>query len=435
MLNRNAKTGHFDEFFHVTLSQPYPVIAYHAHRAIRQITHRYVLQTEDQLFDLPRFAAAGKCTLRPRSDLHAQSRHTWKPKQTGNRHDFRRYEDMFQTGASSLDVGTGNVQESLSEQVLAGWYSGEWDGKQFEAVFAFVIAVQKFCAEMKNVVWVFERGGWQPSAELYQDIKGWTFDNLILSTDKIQGVKDDLALFFQSEQLYREYGLTWKRGFLLCGPPGNGKTHLLKALINHFTTTHPTISTLYVKSFRTAHQTPDEYAISSVFQRARDRPCLLIFEDLDTLITPQNRAFFLNEMDGFGTNSGVVVLATTNHPDKLDESVRDRPSRFDRRIEFGVPGEEERLEYVKKWNVNAKRKEMVVGDDVLTALCGPLTDGFSFAYMKELMISSSVRVLDVVRTEQKLESGAQRWMDSVVIEQAEMMQQYIRKNKESNDAT
>src|SRR5690348_14791826 len=103
----------------------------------------------------------------------------------------------------------------------------------------------------------------------------------------------------------------------------NSKTHLVKALINHIHQTNPQISILYVKSFRTGHGTPDEYAVSNVFRRARDRQSILIFEDLDTLITNKNRAFFLNEIDGFGSNAGVVVLATTNHPETLDESIRD----------------------------------------------------------------------------------------------------------------
>src|SRR5881396_1229792 len=71
-------------------------------------------------------------------------------------------------------------------------------------------------------------------------------------------------------------------------------------------------------------------------------PCLLIDEE--------NRAFFLNELDGFAANTGVVVLATTNHPEKLDPAILDRPSRFDRKYYFSLPAPRERLAYAFSWN-------------------------------------------------------------------------------------
>ncbi|KAJ3053030.1 hypothetical protein HK097_005201 [Rhizophlyctis rosea] len=438
------------------LSQPYAAIAYHAHHTICEITQKAILQTEDQLFDILRFAQAGKCTLQPRASAHCQSRFTWKPKSSGSKSDFKRFEDLFQLGASSLDVGSGNVAGSLSEQILAGWYIIDWDGTKLETVMLevsregvpcprslyfvvaeaeetasrFIIAVQKFCAEMKDVVWVFERGAWQPNVDLLDDIKVYTFDNLVLSADKVDNTKHDMELFFKSEHFYQEYNMAWKRGFLFSGPPGNGKTHLIKALINHFLSTHPAISILHVKSFRTAHGSPDEYSISAVFRRARDRPSILIFEDLDTLITPQNRSFFLNEMDGFGSNSGVVVLAITNHPEKLDESIRDRPSRFDKRVEFGLPGVDERVEFVRRWNARAGKREMMIREEVLRKVCGDITEGFSFAYLKELLVCSAVRVLDAVRRGETQCNGYETLLDAVVMEQAGNLQRQLNRTIE-----
>ena len=64
-----------------------------------------------------------------------------------------------------------------------------------------------------------------------------------------------------------------------------------------------------------------------VFARARrSAPCLVVLEDLDSLIKDENRAFLLNELDGFADNEGVVVIASTNHPEKLDPAILDRPS-------------------------------------------------------------------------------------------------------------
>jgi ATP-dependent Zn protease len=83
--------------------------------------------------------------------------------------------------------------------------------------------------------------------------------------------------------------------------------------------------TAFANKYATEHEN-----MRSVFARARiTTPCLLVMEDLDSMIDENTRAFLLNELDGFETNAGVVVLATTNHPDRLDPALMNRPSRFD----------------------------------------------------------------------------------------------------------
>jgi SpoVK/Ycf46/Vps4 family AAA+-type ATPase len=78
----------------------------------------------------------------------------------------------------------------------------------------------------------------------------------------------------------------------------------------------------------------------------------ILLEDLDALLTDENRSFFLNELDGFATNDGVVLLATTNHPERLDPAILDRPGRFDRKYHFNLPALAERTQYMKLWNAS-----------------------------------------------------------------------------------
>ena len=106
------------------------------------------------------------------------------------------------------------------------------------------------------------------------------------------------------------------------------------------------------------------------------------------MISDENRAFFLNELDGFQVNSGVAVIATTNHTEKLDPAILDRPSRFDRKYQFNLPGENGREAYLKAWN-EGLQLEMHLSEAVVTEVVSS-TDGFSFAYMKELFLSSTV---------------------------------------------
>jgi SpoVK/Ycf46/Vps4 family AAA+-type ATPase len=88
-------------------------------------------------------------------------------------------------------------------------------------------------------------------------------------------------------------------------------------------------------------------------------------------------------------NEGLITLASTNHPDRLDPAIVDRPSRFDRKYHFDLPAEAERRRYAETWN---RRLGADLALDA-TALDGvaATTDGFSFAYMKELFASALMR--------------------------------------------
>ena len=199
-------------------------------------------------------------------------------------------------------------------------------------------------------------------------------------------IRDDLVQFFNSRALYEEHDVPWKRGILFVGPAGNGKTHTVKALLN--SREQPC---LYVKSFRAPHtQGADEVNIRQVFDRARrTAPCILVLEDLDSLVTPQNRSFFLNELDGFAANIGIVTLATTNHPERLDPAILDRPSRFDRKYPFELPELAERKAYIMLWN-DALKPMLRLSEHEVDKI-SEVTEDFSFAYLKELFLSSKMR--------------------------------------------
>jgi AAA+ superfamily predicted ATPase len=182
--------------------------------------------------------------------------------------------------------------------------------------------------------------------------------------------------FFASRALYDEYGIPWKRGILFIGPPGNGKTHTVKALINSMEQ-----PCLYIKSLQ---------GIQLVFDRARRiSPCILVIEDLDLQVQPQNRSAFLNELDGFAANIGIVTLATTNHPERLDPGILDRPSRFDRKYHFELPDAPERSSYFALWNASLKPALQLSTDGI--SKISALTADFSFAYLKELFLSSMMQ--------------------------------------------
>jgi AAA+ superfamily predicted ATPase len=138
-------------------------------------------------------------------------------------------------------------------------------------------------------------------------------------------------------------------------------------------------------------------------------------EDLDSLIDEENRAFFLNELDGFASNVGIVALATTNHPERLDPSIVDRPSRFDRKYHFELPALEERLAYIHLWN-NGLQSNLRLSDAGIAAVAEQ-TEEFSFAYLKELFLSSIMQWINT--------PGAADGMDAVMYEQIETLREQM----------
>jgi AAA+ superfamily predicted ATPase len=156
--------------------------------------------------------------------------------------------------------------------------------------------------------------------------------------------------------------------------------------------------------------------MAEVFKRARMKtPCIVVLEDLDSMIDDSNRAFFLNELDGFQSNTGVVVLATTNHPQKLDASILDRPSRFDRKYYFQLPAEPERLAYIAKWNEELQPELRVSGSGARQVV--QRTEGFSFAYLKELFVASMAHWMS---------SGGNGSMDDVILAQTDLLRKEMK---------
>ena len=345
----------------------------------RLYSDKVIIEGAFYSFDLVSYAAAELCSMVGETAVFNNSRIDWAP-----------------SGKEFIEEpenGFFNVlwQGRLLDVLLITW-TLEGCRERHQWIIAddrklaedFLRAVCEWSTDVRGEILVFDGGYWRKDQELFEAIKNASFDNLILPADLKREIQDDFANFFASREVYERRRIPWKRGVLLIGPPGNGKTHTVKALINQ--TKQPC---LYVKSLKSRWGT-DHDRIREVFTRARKTtPSIVVLEDLDSLIDNENRAFFLNELDGFAANTGVVVLATTNHPDKLDPSILDRPSRFDRKYYFNLPAPPERLAYIVSWNESLER-ELRLSEPSLPKLVDA-THGFSFAYLKELFLSSMMQ--------------------------------------------
>jgi hypothetical protein len=370
-----------ENLIHETLREPMAAIGYTVSRRLAALfPDRAILEGDACSFGLEEFAAGGQCTLALQPEVHARIMTAW----AGAGRSLQQHAENACFSVSwqghSLDVLLLSWADSFMGKARYYWIVAE----STEVAEHFYQTCCDWCAEVRGEVLVFDGGAWYKSQDLFQAIQDATFDNLILQGSLKEEVQADLMRFLDSRATYERYRIPWKRGILFIGPPGNGKTHTVKALINAMQR-----PCLYVKSFQAEHRTEHD-CIRDVFKRARQTtPCILVLEDLDSLLDDDNRSFFLNELDGFATNTGIVTLATTNHPERLDPAILERPSRFDRKYHFELPGQDERMAYLTLWN-DAQDPALRLSAPGLAQIVG-LTEEFSFAYLKELFLSSMVQ--------------------------------------------
>ncbi|KAF2665045.1 proteasome-activating nucleotidase [Microthyrium microscopicum] len=256
---------------------------------------------------------------------------------------------------------------------------------------ALLVAVATYENQPHEEIFVWESNWFSRSKSMYASLANARWDDVILAPALKDSLHADVTTFFDdaTRALYAQFRLPYKRGLILHGPPGNGKTASIASLVAELSRRDPPVPTLYVKTLKN-NCDGDQESMKRLFAHARKiAPCCVVLEDLDSLVHGEVRSFFLNEMDGLDANEGVLLLGSTNHLEKLDVAIRSRPSRFDRKYKFSNPEWVERMAYAKFWRRKLEGAPGVVDfPDTLCALVADLTDGFSFAYMKELFVTS-----------------------------------------------
>ncbi|PPQ77701.1 hypothetical protein CVT25_011136 [Psilocybe cyanescens] len=280
----------------------------------------------------------------------------------------------------------------------------------------FLLAAGAWSDSLHDEIWVFNQGYWAKDHGLWVQIQKADWKDVILKEEFKKALQKDVYGFFASEAIYKELAIPWKRGLIMHGPPGNGKTISLKTIMK--TCGEKGFAPLYVKSFRSWKG--DEGAMADVFDKARQlAPCVIILEDLDSLINDGNRSFFLNQLDGLEGNDGLLVIGTTNHFDRLDPGLSTRPSRFDRKFKFDDPDEEERKLYAQYWQTKLQSNKEVDFPDQLVDKVAHLTDRFSFAYLKEVFVSSLVTFVGI--------EGEKPTFESLLVKQIEVLRKQLDK--------
>ena len=175
------------------------------------------------------------------------------------------------------------------------------------------------------------------------------WESIILSPEIKDEIRANTVGFLKKREWWSDYGIPTRRGIILAGQPGTGKTIVCKALMAEAEGMTCITTNAYGID-------EDEY-ITELYEMAQDlSPSIVIIEDIDLI--GQSRSEFgyqkgsallslLNVMDGIEENREIITVATTNCLDTLDKALGERPSRFDRVIKLGQPTLEQRREFIK----------------------------------------------------------------------------------------
>ena len=291
------------------------------------------------------------------------------------------------------------------------------------------------------VFWIFTRqiGGNNKSmdfgrsrAKLMEDNKKTTFKDVAGLTEEKEEVQE-LIDFLKSPKKFQSMGARIPKGILLVGPPGTGKTLLARAVAGEANVPFYYISgSDFVELFVGIGAS----RVRDMFKQAKmNAPCLIFIDEIDAVGRQRGTGLggghdereqtlnqLLTEMDGFGANEGIIIIAATNRPDVLDPALL-RPGRFDRQVTVALPDKNARIEILK---VHAKNK--VLDESITLEYLAKRTPGFSGADLENLL--NEAALLAVRRNKKKITmEEIDEATDRVLMGPAKVTKKYTDKEK------
>lgn len=250
-------------------------------------------------------------------------------------------------------------------------------GETDEGVYAFLTEMrERQKADQKIIVFTDTRDGLERTRE--PAARPVTRSDVFMDEELKTQIYRSLDEFFSKDRtFFQTYDIPYKRGILLYGKPGNGKTTLVKSISS---TVQAPVAYWQITEYTTSE------SIKEVFSAATQMaPMVLVIEDIDSM--PEScRSFFLNTLDGATSKEGIYLIGTTNYPEKIDPALMNRAGRFDRAYEVKNPNEEMRRAYLVY-----KGMHSLVGTEAVEE-AARLTDGFTLAQLSELYVSAALQM-------------------------------------------
>jgi hypothetical protein len=208
----------------------------------------------------------------------------------------------------------------------------------------------------------------------------YDWNKVVLPDEIRKQLQTNFSTFFKGPEAFNKAGVAYRRGILLTGAPGTGKTSILKAVMSQYPTIpffvfEKTYDDVYVEDLR-----------SMFAEAARLQPAVVVIEDIDRLVDSNSfpLADLLNVLDGLGTAQGVMVLATANNEGDIDPALVERPSRFDLVVRVPMPDKEHRKAYIVERSTSL---EIKLADPELEKLL-EATDKYTMAQCQEMFTNA-----------------------------------------------
>lgn len=196
-------------------------------------------------------------------------------------------------------------------------------------------------------------------------------------------IMSDISKFWTLEETYKKYSRVFRRNYLLYSAPGTGKTSLINIMCQQ-------LIKLYDGIVFSLYTERDIELFIDAVRRVRDiepeRKIIAVIEDIDAFISPDEScrssldSYLLNILDGNYKINGVVIIATTNYIERIAERYKNRPSRFDRIVEFPLPNEASRKIFIEKSVLPEDLKKINIDEWVKK------TKGYTIDHINELIL-------------------------------------------------
>lgn len=215
----------------------------------------------------------------------------------------------------------------------------------------------------------------------------YSWDDIILPSKVKAEIQLNVDGMIKNIALYKKNNIKFKRGLILKGCPGVGKTLLAKIICNTVDCTFIWVTPRFLE--RSLH-------VKAVCDMARElSPAILFLEDIDlygasrtSISNASLLGELMNQLDGLIENHFIIVIATTNQVDDVEEALRNRPGRFDRILDIALPDAKGRLQmlklYTKDYNLNNVNLEDIAQK----------TDKYTGAHIKELVVTAAITAID-----------------------------------------
>ena len=297
----------------------------------------------------------------------------------------------------------GEVQDLLTEEGLTNWYVTDANRPSWWAENGVALLLGGVALLFLFSYFSSQQGGSNAKMMNFGKSRARMSDETAKNTTfkKVAGLEEEkeelreIVDFLKNPKKYTELGARIPKGVLLVGPPGTGKTLLAKAVAGEAGVPFFSISgSDFVEMFVGVGAS----RVRDLFEDAKKHaPCIVFIDEIDAVARRRGTGMggghdereqtlnqLLVEMDGFGVNQGIIVMAATNRVDILDPAIL-RPGRFDRKVGIGRPDVKGRREILA---VHSKGKPMA--DDVDLDQIAQTTAGFTGADLENLMNEAAI---------------------------------------------